>query len=253
MSLLWPPLLAFVLLVTLLYWLQRWISRHVQGIGMLISGSANAGMALYWFFVFPGVVLHELSHWLAARLLGVGTGQLRVSPTRQGEYITLGSVEVQRTDPLRDSVVGLAPFLAGTAALLAIGYGVFDVQALRTAWELNTWQPVKQVLLGALQVDDAWLWLYLVAAVSNAMMPSPSDRTSWRTLLIYMALVMGVLLLAGGLPSLSTRTAQTLAGSISLLVYALALTLIINLLFAAVLAAVEAVLALLRGRRVRYR
>ena len=253
MSLLWPPILVFALLVTLLYWLQRWISRHMQGIGVLVSGSANAGMALYWFFVFPGVVLHELSHWLAARLLGVGTGQVRVSPIRQGQHITLGSVEVQRTDPLRDSLVGLAPFLSGTLVLLAIGYGVFDVQALRTAWELNTWQPVKQVLLGALQVNDAWLWLYLVAAVSNAMMPSPSDRTSWRALLIYMALVVGILLLAGGLPSLSTRTAQTLAGGISVLVYALALALIINVLFAAALAAVEAILTLLRGRSVRYR
>ena len=117
----WISLLAFVLCVVLLYWLQRWITQHVQGIGLLLFNSSNAGMALLWFVLFPGIILHEASHWIMAKLLGVKTGRFRVWPQPKGKEIVLGSVEVQRGGVLRDSLVGLAPFLAGTLALLAIG------------------------------------------------------------------------------------------------------------------------------------
>ena len=78
----WISLLAFVLCVILLYWLQHWITQHMQGIGLLIFNSSNAGMALLWFVLFPGIILHEASHWIMARLLGLKTGRFRVWPPR---------------------------------------------------------------------------------------------------------------------------------------------------------------------------
>ncbi len=107
----WISLLAFVLCVVLLYWLQHWITQHMQGIGLLLFNSSNAGMALLWFVLFPGIILHEASHWIMARLLGLKTGRFRVWPQPKGKEIVLGSVEVQRGGVLRDSLVGLAPFL----------------------------------------------------------------------------------------------------------------------------------------------
>jgi len=246
-------LLSFVLLVILLYWLQRWIGRHVQGIGVLLFNSSNAGMALLWFVLLPGVVLHEFSHWLMAKMLGVATGRLRLTPTVQGKQVVLGSVEVQRTDPLRDSLVGLAPFLAGTLALLAIGHGVFDATSLGLAWQRGDWGQMAAQLGDAFRVDDAWLWLYLLVAVSNAMMPSPSDRESWRLVLIYLAIVAGLMLLFGWLPSLPASLVDALANGLRTLTYVFALVLLIDLVFAAGLGLLELLLSALRGGKVAYK
>jgi hypothetical protein len=253
MSSLLPTLLAFAILVMLLYWLQRWISQHVQGIGVLLFNSSNAGMALLWFVLLPGVLLHEGSHWLMAKLLGVPTGRLRLTPTVQGKQVVLGSVEVKRADPVRDSLVGLAPFLAGTLALLAIGYWVFDAASLGRAWEQGAWDQIAELLLGAFQIDDAWLWLYLLVAVSNAMMPSPSDRESWRLVLIYLAIVAGVMVFFGWLPSLPASLVDAITGALRMLTYAFALALLIDLVFAAGLFLVELLLSTLRRSKVVYK
>jgi hypothetical protein len=253
MSPLLPTLLAFTLLVIVLYWLQRWISQHVQGIGILLFSSSNAGMALLWFVLLPGVMLHEVSHWLMAKLLGVPTGRLRLSPTVQGKQVVLGSVEVKRTDPVRDSLVGLAPFLAGTLALLAIGYWVFDAAELGQAWERGAWGQMGELLLGAFRVDDAWLWLYLLVAISNAMMPSPSDRESWRLVLIYLAIVASVMLFFGWLPSLPASLVDAITGGLRMLTYAFVLVLLIDLVFAAGLALLELLLSALRRSKVVYK
>ncbi len=253
MSSFFPTLLAFALLVVALYWLQRWISQHVQGIGVLLFNSSNAGMALLWFVLLPGVLLHEGSHWLMAKLLGVPTGRLRLSPTVQGKQVVLGSVEVKRTDPVRDSLVGLAPFLAGTLALLAIGYWVFDAAALGQAWERSAWSQMAELLLGAFQIDDAWLWLYLLVAVSNAMMPSPSDRESWRLVLVYLAVVAAVMVFFGWLPSLPAGLVGAITGGLRTLTYAFALALLIDLVFAVALALLELLLGAIRRSRVVYK
>ncbi|MFZ2362050.1 MAG: hypothetical protein WA040_22115 [Anaerolineae bacterium] len=253
MSSFFPTLLAFALLVMLLYWLQRWISQHLQGVGILLFSSSNAGMALLWFVLLPGVLLHEGSHWLMAKLLGVPTGRLRLSPSVQGKQVVLGSVEVKRTDPVRDSLVGLAPFLAGTLALLAIGYWVFDAASLGLAWQRGAWNQIAELLLGAFQIDDAALWLYLIFAVSNAMMPSPSDRESWRLVLVYLAVVAAVMLVFGWLPSLPASMIDALTGGLRTLTYAFALALLIDLVFAAALALLELLLSALRRSKVVYK
>ena len=43
---------------------------------------------------------------------------------------------------LRDSLVGLAPFLTGTTVLLLVSYQVFDVAALGEAWRTAGWAGV---------------------------------------------------------------------------------------------------------------
>ena len=151
-----PTLLTFALCVILLYWLQRWITQHVQGIGLLLFNNADYGMALLWLVLLPGILLHEGSHWITAKVLGLKTGKFSFTPNTVKGQIVLGSVEVQRSNAFKDSLVGLAPFLAGTLALLILGYAVFDVGALGRAWEDNAWQRMFNLLVGTLRVDDAF-------------------------------------------------------------------------------------------------
>lgn len=246
-------LLAFALLVVLLYLLQRRISRSLQMIGVLLFDSGNAGMVVLWFALLPGIILHEASHWLMAQLLGIPTGRLRLSPAMQARQIVLGSVEVKRADPLRDSLIGLAPFLAGTLALLAIGYGVFDAAGLGLAWENNDWTGLWATLSAARLANDAWLWIYLVFAVSNAMMPSPSDRESWRLLLFYVALIALIMLLFGWFPAIPATWIAFINAALRTLTYALALALLIDVVVAALLTSVTALLAAARRRKTVYR
>lgn len=248
-----PALLTFALCVILLYWLQRWITQHVQGLGVLLFNNPDLGMALVWLVLLPGILLHEASHWITARLLGLKTGRFNVTPANVKGQIVLGSVEVQRSNAVADSLVGLAPFLAGTLALLLLGYAVFDVGALGQAWEDNAWQRMADLLAGMLRVDDAWLWLYLIFAISNAMMPSPSDRQSWRLVLIYLGAVVLVLLLFGWLPALSDGLLRQLDAGLRMLTWAFGLALLVDALFALALAVVELAAGALLKRRVVYK
>ncbi|MGQ9518013.1 MAG: hypothetical protein ACUVT1_12170, partial [Anaerolineae bacterium] len=69
---LWP-LLWFIVTLLPMIWLNRWISRHLQGLGLLLSGSPNAAVVFYFVVMLPGILVHELSHLLLAKLLGVRT------------------------------------------------------------------------------------------------------------------------------------------------------------------------------------
>ena len=249
----WPSLIAFSACVLALYWLQRWITQHVQGIGILLFNSRNAAMGILWMFLLPGIVIHELSHWVMAKLLGLKTGRFRIWPQVVRDDIVLGSVEVKQGNHLVDSVVGLAPFLGGTVALLVIGYGVFDASALGSAWEQGAWRQSLDLLAGTLQVADSWLWLYLMLAISNAMMPSPTDRASWRVVVIYLGLVSVVLLLLGWSPALPPILLQRITAGLRTLLYAFGLALLIDAIFALGLLLLEFVLSLIRGGRVVYK
>jgi hypothetical protein len=249
----WNTLLIFVASVVLLYLLQRWISRHVQGIGMLAFGSPNAGMGLLWFLLLPGTLVHEFSHWAMAKLLGLRTGRFRIAPDFKGKEVILGSVEIQKTNAFADSLVGLAPFIGGTLVLLAIGYLAFDMETMVGAWESREWRRVLRLAGEMLQVPDSWLWLYLVVAVSNAMMPSPSDRKSWRLVLMYLGLVGGGLLVLGWLPALPSAWVEFIVTGMRSLTYAFTMTLVIDLGFALAVALAELILVVVSRRRVVYK
>jgi hypothetical protein len=188
-----------------------------------------------------------------AKLLGLRTGRFRIAPDFKGKEVILGSVEIQKTNAFADSLVGLAPFIGGTLVLLAIGYLAFDMDALIGAWEGREWRRILSLAVDMLQVPDSWLWLYLVVAVSNAMMPSPSDRKSWRLVLMYVVLMVGVLLVLGWLPALPSSWINIVVTGVRSLTYAFAMTLVIDLGFAVVVAVSELILMAVSRRRVVYK
>lgn len=249
----WPTLLTFSVSLVLLYLAQRWITQHVQGVGVLLFNSRDAGMALLWLLLLPGIIVHEISHWLMARLLRLRTGRVQVWPQMKGKAIVLGSVEIQKTNPLWDSLVGLAPFLSGTLLLWWIGYSAFDAATLGWAWQRQAWGEIAHLLQDFLQVPDSWLWLYLMMAISNAMMPSATDRESWRLLLIYLVGAAGVLVFLGWWPSSSTGVVSQLSVGMQTLSYVFILTLAIDLFFISAIALIELLVGWLRGGRIVYR
>ncbi len=177
--------------IPLLLFLQRWISRHMQIIFLLLTRHTGMAMLLNQLVFLPGVLLHELSHWVLARLLGVRTMGFSVWPMRQADgSLRLGYVHTQKVDFLREALVGVAPLLTGCAAVVAIGLCVLELDQVALAFGSGDWANGSHGLVKVLQSADLLIWVYVLFALSNTMMPSASDRRAW-------PLVGGLLLALG--------------------------------------------------------
>ena len=181
-----------------LVFLQRLLHREIQIIFLLLTRSKPLTIGLFSILFFPGVTLHELSHFLMAKILRVRTGKFSVIPrTLEGGRLQLGYVETEQTDVVRDSFIGLAPIVAGT---LFIAYAGIYGMHLDTLWRVfqNGQLNLFFMGIGLLPcVPDFYLWFYLTFAVSSTMMPSESDRHAWLPLGLWVAALFVLALLAG--------------------------------------------------------
>jgi hypothetical protein len=177
------PFIWVAITIPILLVLQRWIHRHLHGVAYLITGKRNWAVILYALILFPGVLLHELSHWLTATILGVRTGSFSVLPkTGADGTIQLGYVEYyksSRLGPIRESLIGSAPLVTGTIAVLLIAINVFDLPELVSSIQNENIDALVKSLSILFGTGDFLIWLYLIFAISNAMMPSTSDRRAW--------------------------------------------------------------------------
>jgi len=242
--------LAWMCAAALLMWLvQRQLHRHIQGLVLLLTGDDNLAALAHFILLFPGIVVHEMSHWAAAKLLGVRVGPISIGPRRKrGRQMRFGSVQIARADPVRESLIGLAPLLSGTALVLLLarwGFGLLPDTSVKPA----QWPAA---LVACLRAADAWLWVYLIFAVSNAMLPSASDRRAWRTFALYLALVFVVAYLLVGIPRGSEVWLGWGLRLLSYLPYAFTLTGAIDLAAVAVVFLLECLAGRVTGRRVDY-
>jgi hypothetical protein len=223
-------LAIFALLLTGLAWSSGQISLMIQRITFWLTGSLDMAMVVLFLIYLPGIVVHEGAHWVAAKLLGLKTGRFRVWPKKQGKYIGLGSVHVSRGGVLADSLVGLAPLLAGSLLITWIGTQIFSSQTLGDLWLAVTWQEgLAQTLRTVRGSTDGALWGYLIFTVANAMLPSRSDREPLKPLMLYLGLVALLYLLIDQSGRFFLQVAGWLSGPVSVLSSAFLLTLLINL------------------------
>jgi hypothetical protein len=180
--------------------LQRRLHLETQAVFLLLTRRGDLALGLFSILFFPGVLLHEASHYLVAKLVGVRTGRFSVLPRPlPGGRLQLGYVETASADVLRDALIGLAPLISG--GLFVAYVGLYRL-GLPAAWEslANGNLDVLSILRGLQLQPDFWLWFYLTFAVSSTMLPSPSDRHAWLPLVIIAALLLGFGLLAGAGP-----------------------------------------------------
>jgi hypothetical protein len=233
--------------------MKRWINRHIQGLGLLLLGDNETAMLLYFVLLLPGILVHELSHWLVANLLGVRTGKISLWPSRRpGNQMRMGSVTVARTDPFRASLIGVAPLISGSLAILIIGQLVLGLGGLGEVLLNGEWEPFWASLLIYLQTPDFWLWLYLIFAISNAMLPSETDREPWRPVLLFMGLVALLFYLTGWVSQVPEVVAVASLTGLSYLAYAFSLTVAVDAVFIAIIAALEMLVSRLAGKQVKY-
>jgi hypothetical protein len=186
------------------------------------------------------VVIHELSHWLMAKLLGVRVSLPTIGPVRRGrsKRVSLGSVRVGKVDPVRASLIGMAPLLGGSAVILLIGNLVLRVGDLADAMAGQGLGGALGALGQMAQVGDFWLWLYLIFAVSNAMLPSESDMAAVRPVLLFLGIVAAVVLVFSGVRGISPGLVEGVNALAGYLATAFGLTLAVDLVFMLVILSV---------------
>jgi hypothetical protein len=249
----WAPLIWLAVTLVPLFFMKRWVNRHIQGLGLLLMGDNETAMLLYFVLLLPGILIHELSHWLAAKLLGVRTGKISLWPSRKrGNQMRMGSVRIARTDPFRASLIGVAPLISGSIAILIIGQLILGLGDLGEVLLSGEWGRVWEGLLTHLRAPDFWLWLYLIFAISNAMLPSETDREPWRPVLLFMGLVALLFYLTGWVRQMPEVVTTASLSGLSYLAYAFSLTVVVDAIFMAAIAILEVLVSRLTGRRVDY-
>jgi hypothetical protein len=234
----WTPVIALVVSLLALLLVKRWITDHLQELSVRWVGDPDVALIVYFVIVLPGVIVHEVSHWLAAKLLGVRVTKLSLGPVRRGRSrrVSLGSVRVGNVDAFRASLIGLAPLLGGTAVILIIGNWVLDVDDLAGTMAGGGIEAFVAGLEQVVQVPDFWLWLYLIFSVSNAMLPSASDVDAIRPVLIFLGIVASAALIVTGVPAIPEDLVEGANAIADYLASAFGLTLAVDAVFVVVIA-----------------
>ncbi len=231
---------------------DRWLHRHLQGLMFLLTNDPEISVWLYALTLFPGVLLHEGSHALTARLLGVRIGRLSIWPRRVGRRIQLGVVPVEETDVLRASLIGAAPLFAGTAVIFAIGHFVFGTPAVVAALSAGDWIAALRNLQQAFYAPDVWLWAFLVFTIGNTMLPSRADTHAWPFLGTLIIFIGAILALAGAGATLLAGINRLLTLGVRWIILLGASTLLVDAPFFLAIFLFEKILERLTGKRVVY-
>ncbi len=254
-----PNWIVSWILVVVAIWLlrptTRWIHKHVQGLGLLITNDPQGAMLIYYLALLPGVALHEGSQWLLSKILRVKVKKFRLWPEKQrGGAIRLGLVEIDvETDIVRATLVGIIPLVVGIGVIALIGGWRFDPTALLAALGTGDLPAISAGLGAFLEAPDFWLWVYVVFAIANTMLPEEHDRINlWLIvgLLVGLAVFLWVLDLSILIQAGLDGPLAQLAASMSL---ALILSLCIDWLVVAMIWVMERVLGRLLNREIEYR
>jgi len=174
------------------------LHHEIQAVFLLLTRRSDISLVLFSVLFFPGVLIHELSHFIAARLMFVRTGRFSLIPQPlENGRLQLGYVETARTDYVRDALIGAAPLLTGGAIVAYAGIYQLSLPEMWgdiVAGNSSTW---GMALVNLYNQPDFWLWFYLTFAISSTMMPSASDRRAWLPIILVLILLLGVGLLAG--------------------------------------------------------
>ncbi len=174
----------FVLLeLSILFLTSRLVSQSLFSLFYGIAKREKVASQLLALVFFPGTLIHELAHFLMAKILFVRTGKISLTPQLQESGIRLGSVEVAKTDMIRRFLIGVAPLLVGGGVISVVTY-----------YTLPHLYPFSLTLQYA---AIAFFYLYGIFVIANTMFSSKKDMEGALGLLIFLAFIIVVLFVAG--------------------------------------------------------
>jgi hypothetical protein len=163
-------LILFFIEFVLLLFLSKFLTESLSKLFYKVTKSEKLTVYLLFLLFFPGIIIHELSHLFMAGLLFVRTGEMVLFPKIMEDGVRLGSVEVEKTDPFRRAIIGVAPVLFGLALIFGI---LFYLQALN----------ITNLMIYA-------FLFYVIFAVGNTLFSSRKDLEGTIELLVTIALIL---------------------------------------------------------------
>lgn len=195
----WIPIVGIIVELVLLSFISERLTQASFILLLRIFRSRSVAITIITIILFPGTVIHELSHLFTAEVLGVRTGKLTLAPESiEGNSIQSGSVAIATTDPLRRTLIGLAPTINGTIAVTALSW-----------WLMNVIHYQTHILIDA-RFSIILIFL-LILTISNTMFTSKEDTKGVLPVFLTLLIVIAGLYLSGiriGLPQQVTETIQ---------------------------------------------
>jgi hypothetical protein len=231
-----------------LIFLQRLLHREIQAVFLILTRDAKLTMGIFSFIFLPGVFLHELSHFLMAKVLRVPTGRFSLLPQPLPDgRLQLGYVETAKADIVRDSLIGAAPLVFGTLFVAYVSIYPLDMRIL---WDTLRNGQFNLFWLGIddlPRVKDFYLWFYLTFVVSSTMMPSESDRHAWLEMMISVGVLFAITLLIGAGPWMLDNVAPLINNFLSSVAVIFGLSAIVHVVLILPTALVHKLLARATG------
>jgi hypothetical protein len=181
--------------------LQRRVHFEFQAIFLLLTKRIDLSILLFSIVFLPGVLLHEISHYLTAKLLRVPTGRFSVLPRPLPEgKLQLGYVETYKTDVFRDALIGFAPLVTGMTVIALISYFQFEIIPSTDTIKIASMNIIMDTFFRVYSQSDFWLWFYFIFVISSTMYPSASDRRSWLSMFVLLFVILLFFILLGAGP-----------------------------------------------------
>jgi len=235
-----------------LIFIQRRLHWEIQAAFLLFTGRADIANMLFALLFLPGILLHEVSHFLMAKILRVPTKKFSILPqTLADGRLRLGYVETAKTDLLRETLIGAAPLLSGILFIAYVGMVQFGFTEIWRSFLESAQIPTQIGLSPLVSQPDFWLWLYLVTVVSSTMMPSPSDRQSWLAVLGVGLFLVALGILAGAGPWMLKNIAPQLNVAFSIVALTFAISLAVHILLWPIWFGLRVILSKLTTRDIR--
>jgi hypothetical protein len=175
---------------------------YVMGRLIRISGFGGRGSVLrrmaFYLLVFPGVILHEGSHYLACLLTGTKVSRFApFSPGRSNDgRLMLGYVRHERRAFSIGAIIGLAPILLNPLGLLFVT-ALLTPLTFQEVARPSVGAVVEGVFASGFLIDApllATLWAYLSLSFALGSVPSREDLS---TLPVILLIFGGGILLVG--------------------------------------------------------
>ncbi|PJE61987.1 hypothetical protein COU87_01665, partial [Candidatus Roizmanbacteria bacterium CG10_big_fil_rev_8_21_14_0_10_39_12] len=102
-----------IILLTILFFISR---LSLQRLFHLLHRYINNNNMIYVgisILLFPGTIIHELSHAIMAMILQLKIHDIHIFPEWKNGQIKLGSVSYVKKDVFRSILVGVAPLFVG--------------------------------------------------------------------------------------------------------------------------------------------
>jgi hypothetical protein len=143
------------------------------------------------FIFLPGIVIHELAHFLVATILFVPAGEMEFMPKKEGNSAKLGSVQIGKTDPVRRSIIGFAPVFVGLVIIIGVTYLFSSNILFFQGKDLYIFIIVILALI------------YLLFSVGNTMFSSKADMKGTLEILTCLVVIFAAVYVLGFRPPLT--------------------------------------------------